>query len=153
MKVKEELAAKKVDREVSRVEEEKKIIERLRAQLPLQRRTANLQLAEMQFGLSKSWAEISEIVRKSIPVKFMHDRICKLYTIEEFAEPIPDKALLAYAEAKGSNLFDSFRIAKPEYVATPRQTQDPWLLGAIHVGTSGDRSLDAFRYIVLAYWD
>ena len=153
------LETKKIDRlPIHTNYDQQTKIEAARKSLPLQPVHTQLALAEAEFGLSYSWEEVRDTIRHTLPRKLFKERITFLHHLEAWPGRLPDKALLAYYDAKKSGRFDDFVVATPQYAQRP--APDPWLLGRILTTTPNrwndgylHNELRDFRYIVLAYWD
>lgn len=128
-----------------------------------------IELAEVQFGLSMTKEAIDEQVIATIRPRFRKTRYAMWTHLDNYSRSmIPDAAIARYVEAKESGHFNGFYVINPEYRANVQEVRDPWLVGHISgTGTeyyygrifndSGSMKesilLSDQRYIVLGYWD
>ena len=135
----------KIDR--APVAKEADRLKAIRATLPQQKQLTNIELAQAEFGLELTRAEIISRVRHSIPFRLFRERSWLSTPVELYTQPIPDKALLIYDRAKKTGHFVDFEIFEVFYGRASDAILDPWLIGWTRRGV---------RYthgIVLAYWD
>jgi hypothetical protein len=114
----------------------------IRSSLPGQVLCERVAQARLSFGSLYTLAEIRERVRTSLPRQLGRVRDTQVETIENYAQRIPDDALLKYDEALRSGLFSRFLVARPTYGHQP--DVDPWIIGQV-TGTE--------LHAVIARWE
>jgi hypothetical protein len=117
-------------------------IHAIRNRLPGQMLGQRLEMAALCYGPLYSLAEIRQNVGAVLPRRIGYVRGAALETIETYAAPIPDEALVKYDDAARTGLFSKFWVATPTYYQE-RQV-DPWLVAEVD---------GADRWAVIARWD
>lgn len=127
-------------------EDEQKIIDEVRKELPGQEFATKIVTAQLHYRGPYDWHDVARQIGKTLPFRPFLMRGALWTTIETYPGIIPGEALLKYKEADKLGIFDNFIVATPAYDAI--DSNDPWLLGRIEHPSRYSHS-----HFIIAYWD